>query len=728
MPIYRFGSRYSRWDGTQQIGPLSADDLMRAMSEDLMQDGDVNRALQRLFRWGFQRPDGEDVPGLQGLMQRLRDRRQEQLERYDLQSMLSDIADRIEQIVETERQGIAKRLDEARQKQPGQDETETTPGQATQGGTDSSAKRGEQPAGPRQDGQSGQQGAGEPGESSGAADEHPDGHLQKLLEAMTERRLQQLDALPKDPAAAIRALTEYDFMTPEARQQFQELLDMLQQQMTQQAFQGMQQALSQMTPEDIAEMRQMMQELNEMLEARGRGEDPGFQEFMHRWGHFFGPGLNSLDDLMQRMQQQMGAMRQLMQSMSADQRGELQGLMQSAMQDDGLRQEMSRLGENLGALIPPEQWRRGYQFSGDESLTLEQAMRLMDRLGEYDELESQFRDVRDWNDLAALDDDKIRDLLGEEEGEQLEQLRQIARMLEEAGYIRQTRRGYELTPQGVRKIGEKALTDIFADLKRDRMGQHDLRREGGAGDRTDVTKAYEFGDPFLLDIPKTIMNAVQRGEQLSAGAPGVRLLPRDFEVYRTEYTTRSATVLMVDMSRSMLYNGCFNAAKRVALALDSLIRGKYPRDHLSIIGFSYLAQEIKPSDLPAIDWNEYNYGTNMQHGFQLARQILGRQKGANRQIIVITDGEPTAHFDNGHVRFSYPPTPRTFQETLREVVHCTRDGITINTFMLERSPYMVQFINDLMRINSGRVFVATPDRLGEYILVDYVANKRKFVA
>ena len=727
MPIYRFGSRYSRWDGTQQIGPLSADDLMRAMSDDLMQDGDVNRAMQRLFRWGFQRPDGENVPGLQGLMQRLRDRRQEQLERYDLQSMLSDIADRIEQIVETERQGIAKRLAEAQKDRQPQGDSENTGDQTGADGTRSPAQSGEHASQSGQGSQSAQQGTGEAGEAedSNAATD-PD--LQKLLQAMANRRQQQLNALPKDPAAAIRALTDYDFMTPEARQQFQELLDMLQQQMTQQTFQGMQQALSQMTPEDIDEMRQMMQELNEMLEARQRGEDPGFQEFMHRWGHFFGPGLNSLDDLMERMQQQMGAMRQLMQSMSADQRGELQGLMQAAMQDDGLRQEMNRLGQNLGALIPPEQWQRGYQFSGDESLTLEQAMRLMDRLGEYDELESQFREVRDWNDLAGLDDDKIRDLLGEEEGEQLEQLRQLARMLEEAGYIRQTRRGYELTPQGVRKIGEKALTDIFADLKRDQVGQHDLRREGGAGDRTDVTKAYEFGDPFLLDIPKTIMNAVQRGEGPSADAPGVRLSPRDFEVYRTEYTTRSATVLMVDMSRSMLYNGCFNAAKRVALALDSLIRGKYPRDHLSIIGFSYLAKEIKPGDLPSIDWNEYNYGTNMQHGFQLARQVLGRQKGANRQIIVITDGEPTAHFDNGHVRFSYPPTPRTFQETLREVVRCTRDGITINTFMLERSPYMVQFINDLMRINTGRVFVATPDRLGEYILVDYVANKRKFVA
>ena len=281
----------------------------------------------------------------------------------------------------------------------------------------------------------------------------------------------------------------------------------------------------------------------------------------------------------------------------------------------------------------------------------------------------------------------------------------------------------------MRKIGEKALADIFQDLKRDRMGQHDLHRDGGAGDRTDVTKPYEFGDPFLLDIPKTIMNAVQRGGASAAGGGrhAVPLQPRDFEVYRTEYTTRAATVVMVDMSRSMLYNGCFNAAKKVALALDSLIRGKYPRDQLSIIGFSYLAQEIKAAELPTLDWNEYNYGTNMQHGFQMARQILGRQKGSNRQIIVITDGEPTAHFDNGHVRFSYPPTPRTLQETLKEVVRCTRDGITINTFMLERSTYLMKFVNDLSQINGGRVFYASPDHLGQYVLVDYVANKRKLV-
>ncbi len=731
MPLYRSGSRYSRWDGTQQIDALDADELMRAMSDDLMQDGDLDRALQRLFRWGFERPDGEHVPGLRELMERLKERRQDQLNRYDLGSVLDDIKERLAQILDAERTGIERRLAEARgseqdaqggptEQQAAEPANQTGDGgQSAQASTSGGAPgRGESP--PDSTRQASAQPGGDP---SGAAGGAPDPDLQRMLEQIAAKKLDQLDNLPDDPGGAIRELHEYEFMDPDARRQFQELLAMLQQQVLQATFQGMQQALSEMTPDDVAEMRQMMRELNEMLEARQRGEDPNFEQFMHKWGHFFGPEVKSLDDLLEHMQRRMSAMQQIMESMSSEQRGELQGMMQAALQDEGLQAEMSRLGQNLGQMTTPDDWRNRYSFSGDESLSLTEAMRMMDRLKDYDQLEEQLRDVRDWSDLANLDDDKIRDLLGDEEHEQMSQLQQMTRLLEDAGYIRKTRRGYELTPQGVRKIGEKALTDIFHDLKRDRLGQHELDRAGGAGDRTDVTKSYEFGDPFLLDLPKTVMNAVQRG---GVGSP-VKLDPRDFEVYRTEYTTRSATVLMVDMSRSMLYNGCFNAAKKVALALDSLIRGKYPRDHLSIIGFSYLAQEIKTADLPTLDWNEYNYGTNMQHGFQLARQILGREKGSNRQIIVITDGEPTAHFDNGHVRFSYPPTPRTFQETLKEVIRCTRDGITINTFMLERSPYMVQFINDLMKINGGRVFVATPDRLGKYILVDYVANKRKWI-
>jgi uncharacterized protein with von Willebrand factor type A (vWA) domain len=732
MPIYRFGSRYSRWDGTQQISPLDAEDLMRAMSDDLLQDGDLNRALQRLFRWGFDRPDGEHVPGLREMLERLRERRQEQLSRYDMGSMLDEIQKRLDEIVAAERAGIEQKLSDAHQGASEQSEageaSDDASGDEAQQGAEGHSQRGQSQRSGAPQGSQGQPGqTGQAGQTSesGEGEGQPDPDLVRMLEQMAAKRLDQLDQLPSDPGDRIRALNDYEFMTPEAQRQFQELLAMLQQQVLQQTFQGMQQALGQMTPDDMAEMRRMMHDLNEMLEAAQRGEDPNFEQFMHKWGHFFGDNIDSLDDLLEHMQRQMTAMRELMDSMSPEQRGALQNMVQAIMQDPGLQQEMGRLSENLGQLMPPDQWRNRFRFSGDESLTMSEALRLMDRLRDYDDLEDQLKDVRDWSDLADLDDDKLRDLLGEEEHEQMRQLQQLTRMLEDAGYIRKTRRGYELTAQGVRKIGEKALSDIFADLKRDRIGQHDLRRDGGAGDRTDDTKPYEWGDPFLLDIPKTIMNAVERDGGVVG--QGVRLSPRDFEVYRTEYATRSSTVLMVDMSRSMLYNGCFNAAKKVALALDSLIRGKFPRDTLHIIGFSYMAQEIKPSELATLDWNEYNYGTNMQHGFQLARQLLGREKGTNRQIIVITDGEPTAHFDDGHVRFSYPPTPRTFQETLKEVIRCTRDKITINTFMLERSPYMVQFINDLMRINGGRVFVATPDQLGQYILVDYVANKRKWI-
>ena len=775
-------ARYSRWDGTQQISGLEADEIMRALSDDLMQNGDLQRALQRLFRWGFERPDGQQVPGLQELLNRLRQRRQEQLQRYDLGSVLDDITERLREIVETERAGIDRRLQEAGTRPPddgGQDAAgQQGQGEESDGAQDASAGEPEQgrragQAGQRsrggqsgvaqsrrgQPGQGGQQTPGQAqegqpdtsGTPSDGGDAAAEDGFRQMLEQLAQRKLDQLDQLPEDPGGQIRALHDYEFMDPEARRQFQELVAMLQQQVLQSTFQGMQQALSQMTPEGVAEMRQMLHELNEMLEARQRGEDPNFEQFMHRWGHFFGPDIKNLDDLLAHMQRQMAAMQQLMESMSPEQRGQLESMVQAIMQDEGLQAEMGRLSDNLGQMMPSENWRQQYRFSGDEGMTLAEALRMMDRLQDYDELEDDLKSVDDWRDLAALDDDKLRDLLGEEDREHVRLLEQLTKILEDAGYVKKGRRGYELTAAGVRKIGEKALTDIFFNLRRDRLGQHDISRHGGAGERTDASKPYEFGDPFLLDLPKTVMNAVQRGGAAGPGAPwasaaegdgetagtslaappprrpAVSLDPADFEVYRTEYATQSSTVLMIDMSRSMYYNNCFQAAKKVALALDSLIRSKFPRDFLGVIGFSYLAQELKPAELATLDWNEYNYGTNMQHGFQLARQMLGRQKGSNRQIIVITDGEPTAHFEDGSVRFNYPPMPRTLNETLKEVVRCTRDKITINTFMLERSPYMVDFVNHLMRINGGRVFVATPDRLGEYILVDYVANKKKWI-
>ncbi|MEZ4507272.1 MAG: VWA domain-containing protein [Thermomicrobiales bacterium] len=533
MALTRFGTRYSRWDGTQQVDELSADDLMRAMSDELVRDGDLMNALRRLFWEGVDRPDADRLPGLRDLMNRVRQARQEQMQRYDLGSMLDDIRERLQDVIDTERSGIRQRLEEANQS-------------PEEGGGDANGADPEQAANEDES-------------------ESPGNGLRELLNSIADKRNQQLDALPDDPAGRIRGLQQYDFMDQQARQKFQELMDQLQQQMMNQTFQGMQQSLSQMTPEQIAETRQMMSDLNDMLEAKNRGEDPGFEQFMHKWGHYFGNNIRSLEDLIEHMRQQTAAMQQLMDSMSQEQRSELQGIMQAIMQDPGLQQEMSRMQQNLQQTMRPEDWRRSYDFSGDESLTLQQAMRMLDRMNELDDLEKQFKDVRDWNDFANIDQDKVQELLGEDTREQMDQLGQLAKVLEDAGYIKKTRRGFELTPQGVRKIGEKALTDIFAQLKRDRIGAHEINRQGGAGERTDTSKPYEFGDPFLLDLESTVMNAVQREGR---GTP-LKIVPSDFEVYRTEYSTRSSTVLMIDMSRSMFYSDSFTSAKRIALALDS---------------------------------------------------------------------------------------------------------------------------------------------------------------
>ena len=282
----------------------------------------------------------------------------------------------------------------------------------------------------------------------------------------------------------------------------------------------------------------------------------------------------------------------------------------------------------------------------------------------------------------------------------------------------------KLTARAIRKIADKALADIFARLKRDRFGGHTLHRRGGGGDQTDETKAYEFGDPFLLDLKETVMNAVERG---GPGTP-LHLVPDDFEVFRTELRTQAATVVMLDMSRSMLNNGYFLPAKKMALALSALVRGQFPRDALYIIGFSLYAREFTPAQLPTLSWSEWNMGTNMHAGFALARQLLARHRGGNRQILMVTDGEPTAHLENGVADFSYPPTRRTVQETLKEVQRCTRENITINTFMLERSSWLTAFVEEMARINRGRAFFTTPERLGEYVLVDYVSTRRRAVS
>ncbi|TMB82792.1 MAG: VWA domain-containing protein [Chloroflexi bacterium] len=707
----RYG--YSRWDGTQQVEGLDADEILKALSDDYMENGNLQQALKRLMQDGMRSDDGRRTMGLRELMERMREQRNQQLNRYNMASgVMDDLREKLEEIKQLERAGIQRRLDG---EQSDQQQAAQQPAKGAQGQEDQQQSPGSQ----SQQGQEGQQ--GESGGENGS-DLTPE-QKRKMLEMIAKRKQDYLDNLPADIPGQVKGLSEYDFMDDQAREKFKELMDSLQQQMMQQFFQGMQQSLQNMTPEDIARMREMIRDLNKMLRERQEGKEPDFDSFMQKHGEYF-PGVNSLDDLIEQMQQQMAAMQGIMENLSSEQREELQNLMEQLMGDDRIRVDLMELAQNLEAVAPMENMRTRFNFRGDESLPLNEAMRMMSRLQQMEGLEDQLSEARRMDNLEAIDSEKVKELLGNEEYQSVEQLKELMKMLEEAGYIQKRGNRWELTARGIRKIGQKALQDIFNKLKRDGFGRHVSPFRGVGGERTDESKVYQFGDPFLLDLEKTLMNALHRR---GTGTP-VGLQKEDFEVYRTEFTTQSSTVLMIDMSLSMIYNGCQPAAKKVAVALESLIRSQFPRDNLYIVGFSRIAQEFKPNELIEMSTLDNQQGTNMAHGLMLSRQLLARHRGVNKQIIMITDGGPTVWYEDGEWLFNWPYNHMAEQQTLLEVQRCTREGITINTFMLEDDNWMIAFVNQMSQINHGRTFYADKNNLGEYLLVDYLNSKRKIVS
>jgi uncharacterized protein with von Willebrand factor type A (vWA) domain len=677
-------ARYSRWDGTQSVPDLDADEILAQLADDVMAEGDVEAALRRLMERGWRSgdPSRRDLPGLQDLMDRIQRRREELLDRYRLGDVLADVRQELDEIVAEERAGAERRLD-----------------RASAGDT----------------------------EAGGAADPA----LRNLLRDQVARRLDQLDDLPPDPAGRIRALEEYDFLEPGARQRFDDLVERLRKQVLDQYVAGLSEAIQGITPEDLAANRDMVRDLNQLLQERLAGGDPDASAFLARHGRFF-PGARNLGDIIEQLAERMAAMQSLLRSMTPEQRAELQAMTDALLRDDRLRWDLAQLAATMDQLVPGGLGDR-FRFGGDEPLGLDGALEQMGRLHRLDALEDALGDIDGPGDLADLDRERVREALGDEAVRDLAALDDLASQLERAGYLTRQGERLELTPRGSRRIGQKVLDDLFSRLRRDAFGGHRIDRAGRGGEREETTKPYEFGEPFHLDLNRTLANALTREEnapapRAAAGRRALSLEPSDFEVYRTEQLTSTATVLLVDMSRSMLLRGCFLAAKKVAVALNTLIRSQFPRDHLSIVGFAYYAREIRPEALAELTWHGYEYGTNLQHGLMLARRILARQHAANREIVVITDGEPTAHFEGGQVEFSYPPTRRTIQETLREVQRCTKEGITINTFMLERSRALAEFVALVTRLNRGRAFYATPEHLGEYVLVDFVSRRTRRVS
>ncbi|NIP15365.1 MAG: VWA domain-containing protein [Pseudomonadales bacterium] len=690
MRHFPSGYRFSRWDGSQKL-PLDADEIMAALADDLIEYGDLRWAMRNLMSRGMQIPQGGYMQGLRDMLRQLRERKREQLERFDLSSMFEDFRERLDEILAMERERIDEWLSPPSSTDP------------------ASAERAGDPAlGAPTDQQAGEDGPDFSGD---------------VLKQIAQRNRDELDGLPPDLAGQVRALEKYEFLNPDAQRKFLELLNELRRAMTNTFFNDIENMVNQLSDGDVERMKEMVKALNEMLVKRIAGEDPGFDDFMEQFGDMFGDDPpQSLDDLLERMAQQMAAAQSLLNSMSPEQQQQLQSLLSDRFGDPELNSELRKLAKELDFLNPDG---GKYRFSGDERLDLESAMKLMSEMQDLDELISQVQDAERGGNMDRIDRDLLSDLLGDEAGEDLEQLQQLLKALEEAGYIRPTDDdGWEITPRGSRMIGQKALGEIYARLKRQNLGNHAVPEEGRFGERLEQTKAYEFGDPFHLHMPRTLRNAIDReGPQTP-----VSLKPEDFEIYRSELITSTATAMLVDLSWSMALRGSFQAAKKVALALHNLITSQYPKDSFYIIGFAAYAKELKPKDLPYLQWDEYVLGTNMQHALLLAERLLAKHQAGSKQIIMISDGEPTAHLENGQAQFAYPPTPETIRATFRAVKHCTARGVAINTFMLDSSYYLKAFMDEIAKINGGRVFYTTPEQLGEYILVDYVQNKKKRLA
>ncbi|MBV9310292.1 MAG: hypothetical protein JOZ73_05645, partial [Solirubrobacterales bacterium] len=674
--------RFELWDGTQDPLGEDSDALFDRLSEDVFHGWDFETALRRLLGQGWRDRQGLRFTGLEQMAEQLRRRRQQQLQRYSLDNVFKDIEEKLDNVVRLERSGIDERLQRA---------------------TGDSARR--------------------------------------ILERVAAARRQQLDALPPEAGGAIAQLQGYEFIDQRAEQAFQRLLEEIKKSVVDTYFKEMTQQLQQMSQQDMSVLHDMVRDLNALVRQRLEGVPEAqlqhnYEQFISKWKQLFPNAPATFDEFLEQMRRQMARMDSLMQSLSPEMRQQLAELAAATFGDPDLQAALSELMGGLELLSERGRLGSRYQFLGGEQLPLDEAMRLMDSLQSIEELERALRGVYRGEELDASTREALRELLGDDAARDLDRVQRMTRELERRGLIESDSDGMRLTARGMRRIGQKALSDLFARLRRDRFGDHPVSRRGVAGERADESKPYEFGDVFDLDVKETLMNAVQRSASAARGyaashssphhqappgspapaahsptppaqvtpgvdsnaaraptppaqvtpgvdrnaahvptpptqvTPGVvrnripELQPQDFAVHRADTLTRSATVLMLDMSRSMPLRGYFYAAKKMALALDSLIRSSYPRDKLHIIGFSDLAREISPAALPHLSVNEYVYGTNMQHGLMLARRLLARDASENKQIIIVSYGEPTAHIENGRPVFFYPPLPETFYKTL----------------------------------------------------------------
>src|SRR3954468_10635748 len=543
----------------------------------------------------------------------------------------------------------------------------------------------------------------------------------------------ELDALPRDTARAVRELSDYSWRSPEARQAYEQIQDLLRREVLDSQFRGMKEALEGADPESMQRVRDMMRALNDMLEADARGEDTSqqFSDFMESYGDFFPDNPQNLEELVDSLARRAAAAQRMMNSLSPEQQAQLAELMAQVMQDAGLAAEMGRLSDQLRARRPELDWSGRERMRGDTPLGMGDATTALEEIADLEELEATLSQSYPGASIDDVDPEMLERALGRNAVDDLEALRRIERELQRQGYLQRSEGDIELTPRGMRRLGETALRRIFDKLEARGRGDHDMRDAGAAGDPTGRSRAgaarpngrsgpCKFGDEQPIDVVRTVRNSIlrQRGQQ------PIKLHVDDFEVVETERRSGAAVALLIDLSYSMALRGTWSAAKTTALALHTLVTTKYPQDAIELIGFSKYARVLQPNELAGLSWDMVQ-GTNLQHALMLASRHLGKHPDAEPVVLVVTDGEPTAHLlSDGSAWFDWPTHPETAAATMAEVERVTRRGATINVFMLDDEPGLVHFVESMARRNGGRVFAPDPESLGEYVVSDYLRARR----
>ena len=528
----------------------------------------------------------------------------------------------------------------------------------------------------------------------------------------------QMQNLPDSTAAAVRELSEYDWQSGDAREKFERIKDLLGREFLDQRFAGMKQALEGATDEDRQAIAEMLGDLNDLLgkHARGQATVQDFQDFMAKHGEQFPENPENIDELIDALAKRSAAAQRMLNSMSAEQRRELMELSAQAFGSQELINQLGMLDANLRSIRPDLDWHGSEDFSGQQGMGLGDATGAMQDLAELDALSDQLADARG----SDLDIDSLARQLGEDAAVDARTLAELEKALRDSGMLQRGDDGqYRLSPAAMRKLGKSLLDDAAAALSRD-AGAHDSRHTGALGELTGASRPWEFGDTQTWDVTRTITNALQR----TAGTEeGLRITPEDIEVAETEARTRQAVVLLVDTSFSMAAEGRWVPMKRTALALHHLVSTKFRGDELALISFGRLAMNLGIEELTALPPVQ-EQGTNLHHGLLLAERFFARHAGLDPVLLVVTDGEPTAHLEDwGEAWFTWPTTPETLRRTVAQLDRIARRGTRATFFQLGDDPGLTHFLEQLSARVQGRLVIPDLEELGASVIGEYLRGR-----